>query len=345
VHHGDPGGVSDLTVKAETRRLMVERAVTAPGGTATLVFTVNVRHRTLPAPPRNAPGGDRVRLNDREDGPRGLVPHWDEKLTLEFNGPRPCIAAVEIERVEDVVTVFLAGDSTVTDQPGEPSASWGQMLTRFLGPGVAVANHAESGETLKSFLTGLRLDKILSQIKHGDHLFIQFGHNDSKDGWPQTYVEAGTTYKAYLRVYIAEARRRGAIPVLVTSVQRRQFDEAGRIRNSHGRYPEAVREVAAELAVPLIDLERASVAFYEALGTERAPLAFAAGGRDATHHNNYGAWQFAKMVAQGIRDLRLELARHVVADFPGYDPARPDPVESFRLPASPRRQSEAPRGN
>jgi hypothetical protein len=103
--------------------------------------------------------------------------------------------------------------------------------------------------------------------------------------------------------------------------------------------------VAAELAVPLIDLERASVAFYEALGTERAPLAFAAGGRDATHHNNYGAWQFAKMVAQGIRDLRLELACHVVADFPGYDPARPDPVESFRLPASPRRQSEAPRGN
>lgn len=345
VHHGDPAGVSDLTIKAETRRLMIERAVTSHGETQAVSFLVNVRNRRLPPPPANAPGGDRVRLNDREDGPRGLVPHWDDKLTLEFNGARPCVAAVEIERVDDAVTVFLAGDSTVTDQPGEPSASWGQMLTRFFGPGVAVANHAESGETLKSFLTGLRLDKLLSQIRAGDYLFIQFGHNDSKTAWPQTYVDAADTYRAYLKVYLAEARRRGAHPVLVTSVQRRQFGPDGRIRNSHGDYPAAVRAVAEEEGVSLIDLERMSVALYEALGPDRAPLAFAAGGRDATHHNNYGAYQLAQCVAQAIREQRLDLARHLAPDFKGYEPARPDPVDSFALPASPGRQTEAPRGN
>jgi len=113
--------------------------------------------------------------------------------------------------MEDAI-VFLAGDSTVTDQPGDPGNSWGQMLPRFFGPGVAIANRAESGETLKSFITGLRLDKVLSQIERGDYLFIQFGHNDQKQQWPQTYVNAFTTYKTYLKAYIAEARLRGARP-------------------------------------------------------------------------------------------------------------------------------------
>ena len=127
-------------------------------------------------------------------------------------------------------------DSTVTDQPGEPTASWGQMFTRFFTPDVAIANHAESGETLKSFITGLRLDKILSQMKKGDYLFIEFGHNDMKVNWPQTYVEPFTTHKQYLKVFIAEARRRGAIPVLVTPMQRRNFDGL-KIRNSLGDFP------------------------------------------------------------------------------------------------------------
>jgi hypothetical protein len=131
-----------------------------------------------------------VVLNERE---RGSLT-WDEKLTLEFNGPRPCLETLELERIESVPTVFLAGDSTVTDQPREPSASWGQMLPRWFRPDVAIANHAESGETLKSFISGLRLAKVLSQIRRGDYLFIQFGHNDEKESWPQTYAEARTTY-------------------------------------------------------------------------------------------------------------------------------------------------------
>ena len=328
------------TLKAESRQLLLEHLTTQPGEYATRSFFVNVRNAALPAPEKFAPGGTAVLLNPREVG----ILRWDDKLTLEINGAAPRIRSITVEPAE-VPTVFLAGDSTVTDQPTEPAASWGQMLPRFFKPGVGVANHAESGETLKSFLAELRLAKILSQLKAGDHLFIQFGHNDSKKQWPQTYVEARTTYQAYLRAYIAEAHLRGATPVLVTSVQRRTFDEHGRIRNTHGDYTEAVREVAAEQQVALIDLDRASTAFYEALGPQRAPLAFNAGGKDATHHNNYGAYELAKAVVQGIRDAGLPLAEFIVDDFAGFDPAKPDEPESFALPASPLHSDERLRGN
>ncbi len=340
VTFGDARSPSDNSLRAESRQLLLEHLATAARQFETRTFIVNVRTPALPPPPKNAPGGSEVRLNPRETG----LLRWDDKLTLEFDGAAPRVRTVEIAPAV-VPTVFLAGDSTVTDQPDEPTASWGQMLPRFFKPAVAVANHAESGETLKSFIASLRLAKILSEIKAGDYLFIQFGHNDEKPGWPQTYVEAHTTYQAYLRVFIAEARLRGAIPVLVTSMQRRTFDEHGKIRNSHGDYPAAVRAVAAEENVALIDLDRMSTAFYEALGPARAPLAFTNQGRDPTHHDNYGAYELAKCVIQGIRDARLPLASFIADDFAGFDPSRPDPPETFALPPSLAHQAAELRGN
>ena len=344
---GDSAGESVTTIKAESRRLMVEKLATARGQFATATFNVNVRNAKVPPPPLNAPGNDHVELNNREDGPNGLVLHWDDKLTLEFNNSRPCVCAVELTKVDDAITVFIAGDSTVTDQPREPGNSWGQMLPRFFKPDVAIANHAESGETLKSFITELRLDKLLSQMKRGDYLIMQFGHNDEKASWPQTYVEANTTYKAYLRVFIAEARRRGATPVLCSPVQRRNFDANGKIRNSHGDYPDAVREVAKEENVAFIDLAALSARLYEALGPQKAPLAFSGSGerRDATHHNNYGSYEIAKCVVQGIKDNHLDLAKYIVDDFPGFDPSHPDDVDTWTIPASLGRMTQAPRGN
>lgn len=338
VTFGDGQAGSINTLKAESRQLLLERLVTQPGEFITRSFVVNVRTPQLPPPEKNAPGGSAVVLNEREIG----LLRWDDKLTLEFDGT-PRLRSITVEPVA-VPTVFLAGDSTVTDQPYEPTASWGQMLPRFFKPEVAIANHAESGETLKSFLSGLRLAKILSQIKAGDWLFIQFGHNDQKQRWPQTYVEAGTTYRAYLRVLIAEARLRGATPVLVTSMQRRTFDTEGKIRSTHGDYPAAVRAVAREENVALIDLDRASVALYEALGPGHAPLAFS-GGTDPTHHSNYGAYELARCVVQGIRDAHLPLADQIVDDLPPFDPAHPDSPATFALPASPARSDLPLRGN
>ena len=338
VAFGDAGACVS-TVKAESRRLMLEEVATAAGKSETRAFVVNVRNFKVPPPPQNAPGGDQVRLNDREQG----VLHWDDKLTLEFSNTRPCIDSLRIDKVDNIPTVFVTGDSTVTDQPREPTASWGQMLTRFFKPGVAIANPAESGETLKSFITGLRLDKILSQMKKGDYLFMQFGHNDQKANWPQTYVEPFTTHKQYLKVFIAEARRRGAIPVLVAPMQRRNFDDQGKIRNSLGDFPESVRQTAKEENVALIDLTAMSIEFYEALGPEKSPLAFS-GGRDATHHSDYGAYELAKCIVEGIRANKLDLARYIVDDYQPFDPAHPDPPEAFKLPLSPGRSTVPPRG-
>ncbi|MBB4154382.1 lysophospholipase L1-like esterase [Sphingomonas jinjuensis] len=323
------------TVKAESRRLMLDALTVPRGRTQTATFIVNTRVATLAAPPANAPGGSAVRLKPREQGSFS----WDDKLTLEFLGDLPDSVTVE---PANVPTIFLLGDSTVTDQPAEPAASWGQMLPAFLTPDIAVANHAESGETLKSFLTELRFDKVLESVRPGDVALIQFGHNDQKANWPQTYAAADTTYRDYLRTYIAELRRRGVTPILVTSPERRMWN-GDRIRPTLADYAAAVRAVAAAEQAPVIDLNAASVRFYEALGPARAPLAFNDGGKDATHHDNYGAWVLARVIAAGL--AKLPIGAHVRAQDRQFDPAHPPAPESFRLAASSARDATTPDGN
>jgi lysophospholipase L1-like esterase len=325
---GDKVGESVTTVKAESRRLMVEAERTSTGTYATPTFLVNVRT------PAIASGG-MVKLKTREIG----VLHWDDKLTLEFNDAHPCVCGIEIKKANNAVTVYLAGDSTVTDQPREPWNSWGQMLPRFFGAGVAVANHAESGETLKSFVGARRLDKILSTIKPGDYLFIQFGHNDQKERGEG--VGAFTTYKDSLKRFVAEARKRQALPVLVTPVSRRAFGPDGHVINNLGDYPEAVRQVAKEENVPLIDLNAMSKPFYEALGVEGSKKAFV----DNTHHNNYGSYELARCIVEGIKQEKLGLAKFLDPTVKPFDPAHPDPLAEFRVPPSPQASNTVPDGS
>ena len=299
---GNPLGESNTTIRAESRRLMLENIKTDKGLFQRHVFTVNVRNHWIA-------GGGEVRLKDREKN----ALHWDGKLTLEFRGERPCVRSIAIAKVEDAVTVFIAGDSTVTDQTNGLFAGWGQMLPRFFKPGgVAIANHAESGEALKSFQGEKRLDKILSQIKKGDYLFIQFAHNDMKKGG--AYAEANTTYKEHLKHYIAEARKREAIPVLVTPMHRRNFDGNGKVVNTLGDYPEAMRQTAKEEKVALIDLNGMSKEFYEALGPDNSKKAFV--DKDNTHTNEFGAYEFARFIAESIKKSDLGLAKHIVDDLP-----------------------------
>ena len=155
IRFGDKKSATTTVVKAELRRLMLERVDTKPGAYVTRDFIVNVRTPVIST-------GIEVKLKDRERTSEQWA--WDEKLTLEFNGARPSISSLKIEKV-NIPTVFLLGDSTVCDQPGEPYASWGQMITRFFGDKVAIANHAESGESLKSSLGARRLDKVLSLMR------------------------------------------------------------------------------------------------------------------------------------------------------------------------------------
>jgi len=319
---GDASASSVTTVKAELRRLMIERVETKAGKFASRTFTVNVRTPQIT-------GGAEVKLKDREKTSETWA--WDEKLTLEFNNARPAVCAIEITRADDLPTVYLLGDSTVCDQPREPYNSWGQMLPRFFKAGVAIANHAESGESLRSSLGAKRLDKVLSVMKPGDYLFIQYGHNDEKEKGEG--VGAFTTYKADLKKFVEGARQRGGVPVLITPVQRRSFDKDGRITNSHGDYPEAVRQLAKDESVPLIDLNAMSKPLYEAWGAEPSKLAFAP--NDNTHHNNYGSYELAKCIVEGIRSNKLGIVKFLTGDVPRFNPSRPDPMESFKVPASP----------
>lgn len=336
---GLPRIATETTIKAESRRLMVDALKVPAGRHVTVSFIVNVRDAGLTPPPPNAPGGSAVLLKPREQASFT----WDDKLTLEVLGAHPGVTAIAIEPVT-VPTVFLLGDSTVTDQRAEPAASWGQMLPAFFAPDIAIANHAESGETMKSFMTELRFAKVLELARPGDWALIQFGHNDQKANWPQTYAAADTTYRDYLRAWIAEFRLRGVTPVLVTSPERRNWTGT-KIRPTLSDYAAAVKAVGAELNVPVIDLNAMSMKFYEALGPTRAPVAFNDGGKDMTHHDNYGAWVLARSVAKGLADAGVPLATHLKPGLARFDPGDPPDPATFHLAPSIAHDTRRPDGS
>lgn len=323
---GDPAAPALTTISAEIRRLMVLHAATKAGETKTVSFLVNTRTPKIP-------DGTVVRLKPRET--QGEAIAWDDKIQLEFNDAHPAISSLTVERADNVPTVYLIGDSTMTDQPGMPTTSWGQFLPIFFKNTVAIANHGESGEAYSAFRGERRLPKLLSVIKPGDWVISQFGHNDEKERERGPEYGAFKNYATEMRNYTKEIRAKGAHIILVTPMQRHEFAD-GKVKDTHDDYPDAVRAVAKELDVPLIDLTAMSDRMMNTLGEKPSWLLFS-GGRDTTHHSPYGAWELAKCIVQGIKDAKVEPAQWLVDDLPTFDPARPDPIESFTVPDSPRR--------
>lgn len=330
------------TVKAEARRLMLKTLEPADGNQRR--FTVNIRRPEIGAEAV-------VRLNSREQDP--LSASWDDLLTLEFLPGMEGVSAVTIDPAPEAVTVYIAGDSTVMDQRYEPWAGWGQFLPSFFKPGVAVANHAESGRALYSFRWENRLDKILSTIRPGDYLFIQFGHNDQKN--QKEGAGPFTTYKADLEDYTAKAREKGARPVLVSPMERRRWSE-GKPGETLADFAAAVRMAGREQDVPVIDLHTMSLKFYAAMGEEGSKRAFVhypantfpgqySDLKDDTHHNVYGAYELARCVAEGIREQVPDLAKYLRAEAGSFDPSRPDDPDQLDIPASLFIDAEEPEGN
>jgi lysophospholipase L1-like esterase len=240
--------------------------------------------------------------------------------------------------------MFLAGNSTVVDQDDDPWASWGQMIPRFLKPGIAVSNQAESGLSLGSFLSGNRLKKVLNMMKPGDYLFIEFGHNDQKEKGADD--GAFKSYSERMKLFVNEFRNKGGFPVIVSPANRRSFSEDGTITNSLGDYPEAAGKVAKELNVPFIDLNAMTKILYESMGVENSKKLFviypantypgqSEALNDNTHFNSYGAYELAKCIIEGIRVNNLGISKFLPDGMPAFDPARPDPFEKFSLPLSP----------
>jgi lysophospholipase L1-like esterase len=326
---GGVTGESSTTVKSETRRLMLEAVHAGPGQLQARTFLVHLRVPRLP-------DGTTVRFKPRERDPILVVQwddqtsvkftelDWDEKLTLEFSGSQAALHSVEITNAKNPVTVYLIGDSTVTDQMMEPWGAWGQMLPRWFRMPVLIANYAESGETTASFIGERRWAKLLSEIQTGDYVLMQFGINDRRIPLEQ--------FKKYFVQFITNTRQHGATPVLVTSQNLRKLDENGKAVQTLDGYPEAMRQVAKEQNVPLIDLNTMSMKFYEALGPEKLPKAFV----DGTHQNDYGSYELAKCVVNGIVEAKLPFAKYRVGDWKPFDPARPEPMEDFKVPPDPQ---------
>ena len=340
---GNKKKAAETTVRGESRRLFFENIKTAKGKNYTCSFVINKRNPVINEK-------EDVKIKSREKHKL----NWDDKLTLEFNGDSPSLEELIIERVNNVPTIFLCGNSTVVDQDNEPWASWGQMITRFLNDKVCVANYAESGESANTFIAAGRLKKALSQMKAGDFIFMEFGHNDQKQKGPGK--GAYYSYMTSLKTFVDEARAKGAYPVLVTPTQRRSFGENGKIRDTHENYPEAMRWLAAKENIPLIDLNEMTRTLYEAMGEKESMHAFVhypAGSypgqtkdfADNTHFNPYGAYEISKCIIEGMKKVNLPLIKYIRSDYKGFNPANPDARSSFKWNDSPFTEIEKPDGN
>ncbi len=222
------------------------------------------------------------------------------------------------------ITLFMIGDSTMADknlEGGNPERGWGHLLPGFFTTDVVVNNHAQNGRSSKSFIDEGRWDKVISQVGKGDYVFIQFGHNDEKEDSTR-YTRPGTTFDANLKRFISETREKGGIPVLFNSIVRRNFDDNGKLVDTHGAYIEAPRRVAEETGTLFIDLNRLTHQLVEEMGVEASKQLFVwiapntvpmapKGKEDDTHLNVYGAKNVAALAVKEIEQLIPELAEHI----------------------------------
>jgi len=210
--------------------------------------------------------------------------------------------------------IFLAGDSTVQSYAkGEKSqGGWGEFLQDYLTDDVQVINHAIGGRSSKTFVEEGRLHKIVGEMKEGDYLLIQMGHNDATANKPERYTDPSTTYKDYLKMYVEGARKCQAKPVFITPVARLHY-ENDQFINDFPEYCQAMKELAKEENVVLIDLMEKSLRFFESIGYDEAYTFFMASVNetDYTHFTKKGANQMAKLVAEGISTTKLPVSKFV----------------------------------
>ena len=221
-------------------------------------------------------------------------------------------------------TVYFIGGSTTSYYPQEryPRMGWGQALPRFFSSSVRFSNQAAEGRSTKSFLDEGKWQTVLDALQPGDYVFIQFGHNDQKSHKPKLYTAPFTTFADNLRRYVEETRSKQAIPILVTSINRRRFSKSGRLKNTLGAYPVATRKVADELDVPLVDFHAMTEVLFNDLGPEKTKELFMwlapgespnypEGVQDDTHLTEKGAETMAKMTVHALQQAEVPLIHHL----------------------------------
>lgn len=213
------------------------------------------------------------------------------------------------------ITIYGIGDSTMADKvnPAQnPEYGWLQVFPKLVTSNVKVINKAVNGRSTKSFIDEGRWDSIVKVLKPGDYVFIQFGHNDEKTEDPKRYTNPHTAYRHNLIRFVTEARGKGAIPVLFTSIARRNFNEQGVLIDTHGDYPQEMHLVAKEYNVPLIDLQYFTEQLEIAYGVEKSKELhlhyqpgehpyYPDGKKDDTHLSLKGATEVAAIAAKELK--------------------------------------------
>lgn len=221
-------------------------------------------------------------------------------------------------------TIYLIGDSTMAnkEENKRPETGWGQVLHNYFTEEIQIENHARNGRSSKSFYEEGLWPLVKEKLKPGDYVFIQFGHNDSKDHDPKRFTVPATGYRQQLVRYIEESRKKGARPVLLTSIVRRSFNEHDVLVDTHGLYPVVAREVANSYKVPFIDLQLMTEQMINEQGREKSKsmflwlkpgenLNYLQGKEDNTHLNVLGANMVSKAVVEEIKRLEIGLTQYI----------------------------------
>tara|TARA_B110000091_G_scaffold213698_1_gene263938 strand:+ start:709 stop:1449 length:741 start_codon:yes stop_codon:yes gene_type:complete len=222
------------------------------------------------------------------------------------------------------VHVFMIGDSTMANKPAEaiPEHGWGQVLQYFFKDSVVFDNHAVNGYSSKSFIDENKWENVIFKVQKGDYVVIQFGHNDKKKDSAR-HTDPFTTYKKNLEKFIDETKEKGGIPILCTSIVRRHFNEDGTLKNTHGAYLSAVKQVAKEKEVYFIDMEAKTKKLVEEMGPEKSIQLFVhfesgiyplrpKGLHDNTHLSQLGAFTIAGLAVEGMKELDIPCTKYLV---------------------------------
>ena len=222
------------------------------------------------------------------------------------------------------ITIWMIGDSTmaIKETKAYPETGWGMPFVYFWDSSVSIENRAKNGRSTRSFIEEKLWLPVNENMKEGDFLFIQFGHNDESKEKVERYTSP-EDFKKNLEIYVQSARDKKVTPVLITPVSRRNFDNVGNIKQTHLLYSDVVRQLAKEQHIILIDLDEKSRTLYQQFGDEHSKLLFMhldslehpnypAGRKDNTHFNELGARKIAELVLEEIKKQIPDLANRIV---------------------------------
>lgn len=224
------------------------------------------------------------------------------------------------------ITIYTIGDSTMANKPDtekNPERGWAQLLPNFFNDKVIIVNKAVNGRSSRSFIDQGRWQEVFQSLKPGDYVFIQFGHNDQKVKSPDRYTNPHTAYRHNLIKFVKETRAKGATPILLTSIVRRNFNSHGTLIDTHGDYPLETRLVAQEHSVEFIDLQYLTEVLEMSYGQEKSKALhlhynpgeipyYPKGKQDDTHLSVKGATEVSKLVVDHFKETKHPLSEYLV---------------------------------